>query len=390
MSRHLMSVALAVVLAVGATTATTAYAELSTLRDLHVSRPVRRQPRTSSPRARTTRTRSPRSSGDAQGARRASRPATSPRGTSTTPRSSRRPARRTLKMEFIRRRQAQPRRRQAARRRRSQEQRAHRRHHDRRGRGPREGQDATSVELVAGGNTRRVAKHDRVAVSNKLGRTAVDHRVDGDAELLERDLAGRRSRRSDRCRSRCRGRRSCSRQPNVTPASTDTRCQRAARQHALAIRRVLLGEQLPARHRHDARRRCRASRARRAPRARRETSEPVAMMIASPPSASTYAPRSAPGAPGCRDDRQILARQHERRSARAARASRPSSRRRSRSRRPGGTRARCGIARSAIRCSTGWCVGPSSPRPTESCVHTKIAGMLVERREPHASAACSR
>ena len=31
---------------------------------------------------------------------------------------------------------------------------------------------------------------------------------------------------------------------------------------------------------------------------------------------------------------------------------------------------RFGIARSAARCSTGWCVGPSSPRPMESCVMT--------------------
>ena len=27
-----------------------------------------------------------------------------------------------------------------------------------------------------------------------------------------------------------------------------------------------------------------------------------------------------------------------------------------------------GIARSAARCSTDWCVGPSSPKPMESCV----------------------
>ena len=29
-----------------------------------------------------------------------------------------------------------------------------------------------------------------------------------------------------------------------------------------------------------------------------------------------------------------------------------------------------GMARSEARASTGWCVGPSSPRPTESCVQT--------------------
>ena len=33
-----------------------------------------------------------------------------------------------------------------------------------------------------------------------------------------------------------------------------------------------------------------------------------------------------------------------------------------------------GIARSEARCSTGWWVGPSSPRPIESWVNTKVTG----------------
>ena len=32
------------------------------------------------------------------------------------------------------------------------------------------------------------------------------------------------------------------------------------------------------------------------------------------------------------------------------------------------------MARSAHRCSTGWWVGPSSPSPIESCVHTYVTG----------------
>jgi hypothetical protein len=36
-----------------------------------------------------------------------------------------------------------------------------------------------------------------------------------------------------------------------------------------------------------------------------------------------------------------------------------------------------GMARSAARCSTGWCVGPSSPSPIESCVMTKIERMPI-------------
>ena len=38
---------------------------------------------------------------------------------------------------------------------------------------------------------------------------------------------------------------------------------------------------------------------------------------------------------------------------------------------------RNGIARSAAYVSTGWCVGPSSPSPTESCVHTQSTGSCI-------------
>ena len=36
-----------------------------------------------------------------------------------------------------------------------------------------------------------------------------------------------------------------------------------------------------------------------------------------------------------------------------------------------------GMARSAASCSIGWWVGPSSPRPIESCVHTHITGSFI-------------
>ena len=39
-------------------------------------------------------------------------------------------------------------------------------------------------------------------------------------------------------------------------------------------------------------------------------------------------------------------------------------------RQPGRITVRFGIARSAARCASGWCVGPSSPRPIESWVKT--------------------
>jgi hypothetical protein len=36
-----------------------------------------------------------------------------------------------------------------------------------------------------------------------------------------------------------------------------------------------------------------------------------------------------------------------------------------------------GVARSAASCSIGWCVGPSSPTPIESCVNTNVDGMRM-------------
>ncbi len=44
---------------------------------------------------------------------------------------------------------------------------------------------------------------------------------------------------------------------------------------------------------------------------------------------------------------------------------------------PGRMNQRLGIARSAAYVSTGWCVGPSSPRPTESCVHAQTTGSFM-------------
>src|SRR5699024_12402915 len=42
---------------------------------------------------------------------------------------------------------------------------------------------------------------------------------------------------------------------------------------------------------------------------------------------------------------------------------------------------RSGIARSAERCSIGWCVGPSSPRPIESCVQMNRFGTCCRDRK---------
>ena len=55
-------------------------------------------------------------------------------------------------------------------------------------------------------------------------------------------------------------------------------------------------------------------------------------------------------------------------SPHAAAVSRPSA---------GRTTSRLGIARSAARCSTGWCVGPSSPTKMQSCVNTHTTGSFM-------------
>ena len=43
----------------------------------------------------------------------------------------------------------------------------------------------------------------------------------------------------------------------------------------------------------------------------------------------------------------------------------------------GRTTFKLGVARSIDSCSMGWWVGPSSPRPIESCVKTKIEGSRI-------------
>ena len=75
--------------------------------------------------------------------------------------------------------------------------------------------------------------------------------------------------------------------------------------------------------------------------------------------------------------RQALARQREHGRARRSGAAR--SRQASAvSLEPAGrTTSRFGVARSVASCSIGWCVGPSSPRPIESCVKTKIDGRCI-------------
>ena len=90
----------------------------------------------------------------------------------------------------------------------------------------------------------------------------------------------------------------------------------------------------------------------------------------------------------CAPGRQGLARQDEaRRAVVRARSRRPrpppSPPYRRAARRP------CsGSGAGSPTCSTGWCVGPSSPRPMESCVNTRIDALLHQRR--HAQRRCAR
>ena len=116
-----------------------------------------------------------------------------------------------------------------------------------------------------------------------------------------------------------------------------------------------------------------------APRRPRETSEPVAIRITSGcPRRRRARSAVARRRRAAGQDRQRLPREQQRH--RPALSSRPARPRPSRSRRGRITRG-CGIARSEAACSTGWCVGPSSPTPMLSWVKTKIDAQLHERRE---------
>ena len=138
-------------------------------------------------------------------------------------------------------------------------------------------------------------------------------------------------------------------------------------------------EELPARHRDDARRDALGLEllARRRPRAGARSPSPIRItprLAARGLREDVGAARDVALRAGAVEHRQVLAAEHEAhrrpRGAPSPRA-RP---RRSRWRRPGRRIARCGIARSDISVLDGWCVGPSSPRPIESCVQTKIVG----------------
>ena len=173
-------------------------------------------------------------------------------------------------------------------------------------------------------------------------------------------------------------------QPSVTPASIESRAATDGRQDRVAVGLRLLLEELPARHRHDARRDRPRPRASRAPDgelqlgARRDQEQPglpAARLRQDVGAARDVARRPSGPAPAGSGGRG-----RGRRGPRGAR-SRPSTPRAVSLASAGRMIARCGIARSDIRCSTGWWVGPSSPRPIESCVQTKIVGSSTERGE---------
>ena len=157
-------------------------------------------------------------------------------------------------------------------------------------------------------------------------------------------------------------------QPKVAPASTETRAVTGARQDRLAVLRTCCAK--ISQHGIDTTRAAIPSPSQQLARLEGEcTSEPVAIMMAcggaARASASTYAPRARPdaGASLSRSStgsfwrvstmatgpsRCVIA---QRQASTVSLAS------------AGRTTARFGMARSDIRCSTGWCVGPSSPRP---------------------------
>ena len=112
----------------------------------------------------------------------------------------------------------------------------------------------------------------------------------------------------------------------------------------------------------------------------RDTSEPVAIKIAFGLAASLrmYAPLAVPVA-GAHSERSKTGRFWRDRRIPAARprvriffqlsATSLAS--------PGRMTSKPGIARKAAKCSMGWCVGPSSPTPIESCVQTNVEGIFI-------------
>ena len=164
-------------------------------------------------------------------------------------------------------------------------------------------------------------------------------------------------------------------------------------QHLLAVVLALLFEQLHAGHRDDARAVAFARRAPSRPPASSPTSAPVEIRISSgsPPGRVPQHVAAAQHALGGRDlvaveHLDVLAREQQRDRAVLAFERDRATRAPSRSRRPGGSPTACGIARSAAKCSIGWWVGPSSPRPTESCVQTHSDRQLHQRRQAHGAA----
>ena len=93
----------------------------------------------------------------------------------------------------------------------------------------------------------------------------------------------------------------------------------------------------------------------------------------SPDCQSVYAPRSAPSA-GATSERSSVGSFWRESASATGPPSRSSAIRHAIDvsfASPGRTYQRFGIDRSVMWCSTGWWVGPSSPRPTESCVQTQ-------------------
>ena len=162
-------------------------------------------------------------------------------------------------------------------------------------------------------------------------------------------------------------------QPKVAAASTARRRRQAARQHLVAVGRVLLLEELPGGHAHDARaRRLGGEELVRLER-QTSTSEPVAIRMsvgravvgrvgqhvgaAPTPAAGAYRLRSSVGSFWRVRTQRRGAVVVAQRDLHASTVSLASAGRRS----PSGP----GWRAAPARCSTGWCVGPSSPRPID-------------------------
>ena len=170
------------------------------------------------------------------------------------------------------------------------------------------------------------------------------------------------------------------------------RVSTAERQHGVLVVVVLLLEELPARHRDDADvrlERLRPPRARGAPRCPSRSRSPRARPRRAATACRRRAGRRSPARPRCGRSVGSFCRVSASATGPSGRSSAIRHAIEVSLASAGRTYQRFGIARSAMWCSTGWCVGPSSPTAIESCVQTHAVSQAHRAPRGERPGACS-